>query len=417
MGFFGTSEENKDGYELGANFNSPLLNEIKDPQALKVTYNKLPIVPFFGNNSDSSDVILSLIYKLIGANSTAFACVNSIARFTTGAGFDLLKQKRLINLKQETELSDNEIINFEDELNKHLLNTDLINIASFGSKTLSIDGNYFIKVTCSKISKQFKIEPIDTNKVRYTVDKSHCIIANSFLSGEIIETPPQIVPTYPNFDEDEFGLIQTIIHVKDTMPNRSYYGLASSSSSILDSYQLNQLKFYLSAETDNRFTGRVFFDSELGQADNEEELSKANISFLKTLNDVYTTKNGKRKSVLSRFRPNGVTPTNVTQFEAQTGERFYEVINQLMTDSILRSFGWDGRLIGSSSSASMAANEMPTIFKIASNKVKSNQQRINMAINTALSFAGERLDFDFHKGLQLSLGNLYNQALKEETEI
>jgi hypothetical protein len=414
MGFFSNVKNNFD-YDFQDNFKSPLLQEISDPLDLRMTYNRFPIVPFFGNNSDSSDIILTLLYKLVETTPTALSCINSIMQFSTGAGFDLSKSKGLINKQYDT-VSDSEIIDFETNLDDVLHDTDLLNLTQFGVKSLQIDGNFFAKVIVSKVANKFTIEPIDTNKIRLTTDKKSCIISNSFNSTDLISFEPQRLPMHPNFIEEN-GLVQTVIHVKNPMPNRAYYGLSNSASSILEQYQLSQLKYYLSAETDNRFTGRVFFDTEMSLKDSTYDLSDASKNFNKSIENVFTNKTGLRKSVMSRFRENGVTPTNVTQFNAQTGEQFYQVINDIMNQAILMSFGWDGRLIGGASSASMAANEMPTIFKMASQKFKTTQKKLNNVVNTSIDFASKILGYDWHKGMNLELGNLYEQSLKEDITI
>ena len=135
-------------------------------------------------------------------------------------------------------------------------------MSQFGVKTLQIDGNFFAKIIVSKVANKFTIEPLDTNKVRFTKDKESCIISNSFSSDMFISVEPQKLPIYPHYIEEN-GLVQTVIHVKNPMPNRHYYGLSNSASSILEQYQLSQLKSSLCAATDIRFTGRFFFDTEL----------------------------------------------------------------------------------------------------------------------------------------------------------
>jgi hypothetical protein len=191
--------------------------------------------------------------------------------------------------------------------------------------------------------------------------------------------------------------------------------LSSSASSILSQYQLNQLLFYLSAETDNRFTGRVLFDSELSQKDSDGAESESTKDFLDMIEQVYTTKNNDRRSVMARFREFGTKETNVTKFDAMTGHEFYDVIIRNLNNEILTSFGWDRRLLGGDSSSSLASTEMETVFKLASQKVKSTQSLAEQIINTSISFASEHLDFNFNNQYQVRLVNLYEKSLKMET--
>jgi len=411
--FLQSNAASSKNYQFQDNFKSPLLQEIKDPYDLKTTYNKFPIVPFFGSNSNSSDVILMLLYRLIESTPIAAACVDSINEFCVGGGIDLKRKAGIFNRSYD-EVNDSEIQDFEGQLSEKLYDTDLKFIASHSVKTLKIDGNSFVKITVSKLANKFKIEPIDTNKVRLSKDKTFVVIANSFSSNYVLETPIQIIPTYPNF-LDESGVIETVLHLKKASPNRNYYGLSSSASSILSQYQLNQLLFYLSAETDNRFTGRVLFDSELSQKDSDGAESESTKDFLDMIEQVYTTKNNDRRSVMARFREFGTKETSVTKFDAMTGHEFYDVIIRNLNNEILTSFGWDRRLLGGDSSSSLASTEMETVFKLASQKVKSTQSLAEQIINTSISFASEYLDFDFNNQYQVRLVNLYEKSLKMET--
>jgi hypothetical protein len=58
---------------------------------------------------------------------------------------------------------------------------------------------------------------------------------------------------------------------------------------------------------------------------------------------------------------------------------------------------------------------METVFKLASQKVKSTQSLAEQIINTSISFASEHLDFDFNNQYKIGLVNLYEKSLKMET--
>lgn len=391
-------------------FASPLLQEIKDPYELSLTYNKLPIIPFFGSNEDSSDIVLNLLHRVHETTPASRACTKSILEFTVGAGFELTKKSRLF--KFQDEITDDEKLNFEEILYQHLYDTDLNNLVEDAALNLLIDGNAFFKLEIS--NDLFKISKFDTTKVRYTVDKKHVIYSNSFRSDYILSQKPILYPVFPNYSNND-GVITTVFHAKVKSPSRDYYGLSSGSSSLLHQYLSNQLMYYVSAETDNRFTGKVFFDTELSETDSENDIGDANFQFLEHMKKVYTNKGAERSSVLARFREKGISPTSVTQFNAKTDEGFYKAMDEILSNQVVISYAWDKRLIGISRENGLGGNDMSAIFEVASQKVKTLQHTVMKTINQCIELSSKMIGFDADlQGYQLKLGNLHQQLMKEK---
>lgn len=402
------------------NFTSPLLDEIKDPSELQYTFNRFPIVPFFGNNEDSSDSILNAMYRLSEITPVFGGLLESIGQFTLNAGFKLHKQEGLGILSRKTvEVSDAEFTAYEQRLQTELVNTDLTEVAQKACNTYLIDGNIFLKVAISKTTKTFSIQALNTTQVRYMEEMipnyKEVMLSATFLSTAILTQQPEIIPVFPNYVESD-GLVEFVIHVKKSVPNRHYYGLSRAFNSIMNNYLLNQLLVYLSAETDNRFTGKVMIDAEASSNDTEDGLSEGTEAFIEYIKNTFTNKGTERSTVLARFREPDTAEAKVTQFNANTEENFYQTIFNLINEQVVVSMGWDKRLIGYSRENGLGGNDLDTIFRLSSQKVVGVQEAVTKSINNALFAIDSVLNIGYYKDYQIRLGNLFNKMVEETKE-
>jgi hypothetical protein len=215
------------------------------------------------------------------------------------------------------------------------------------------------------------------------------------------------VPCYPNFNDND-GVFETFIHVKNEQTGRKIYGLSSAASSLLQQYLINQIMVYLSAETDNRFTGQILFDVPvlLGEDSSIPEEGQA---LLKSLRKVFKAK-GNGESVVVHFRNEDAPELKTTEFKSNTNEKFYQTVREIVTEEIITAFGWDKRLIGISRENGLGGNDLETIFAISSQKVITTQKMIEKALNTVL-FAMSDNNLTFVDGYKFKLKNLYKSMI------
>jgi len=394
------------------NFRTPFYDEIKDTEQLSYTFNRYPIVPFMGTNEDSADSVLSMLYRLGEVTPIFQGIVSSMKMFISGAGLDVVKQegKQIFN-RANIEITDAERSDLDVKLSEVLVGEDLETIINKATVSALVDGNIGVLVRISKLGK-VELKHIDTRNFRYhkdTIDTAEkaVLIAPTFVYDFMINTVPYLVPCYPNFNDND-GVFETFIHVKNEQTGRKIYGLSSAASSLLQQYLINQIMVYLSAETDNRFTGQILFDVPvlLGEDSSIPEEGQA---LLKSLRKVFKAK-GNGESVVVHFRNEDAPELKTTEFKSNTNEKFYQTVREIVTEEIITAFGWDKRLIGISRENGLGGNDLETIFAISSQKVITTQKMIEKALNTVL-FAMNDNNLTFVDGYKFKLKNLYKSMI------
>lgn len=405
---------------LIGNFQSPFLSEVKDPYALNFTFNKLPIIPFYGNSSDSSDIVLNLIYRLYESTPIVAGVIDVLNSFTVGAGMTLEKGDGLgIINKKRVQSSDDDITNFEKLFFDNFIDTDLDSIISLSSKSLHLEGNSVLCVSIDKLSKKIKIEKIETTKFRYHSKYLYegeklGILSNYFSWHYLQQTPPTVVPVYPNFEEKD-GVLRTLIHVKNTSPNRKFYGLSNGASSLLQQYLLNQLDIYLSGSTENRFIGSVFFDIPVSQSDLEGDGEDRMKRFIENQKNTVTNKGSNKSTIMNFFNTfDDGRKVNITQFQSNQEHDFFESISKLAEDKIFKAFGVNKALIGDTSDAGLFGERLDVVYQGQAQKVKVVQKIIENSLNTAFDFIEEHTQVNYRNDAKLRLKNLFQEMKKDD---
>lgn len=398
-------------------FKSPFFADLKDPDELRYTFNRYPIVPFMGTNEDSADMILELLYRLAEITPVYQGVLKSIRMFSLGAGVEIVKKSgtQLFN-RTYSEVAENELKTLDDNLTQILMSGDSIEeILNKSLTSLAIDGNIGILVRCSKVGG-CELKYINTKNFRYLRDdvktsEKKVLISPTFVFNSMIKDDIHVVACYPNFSDNE-GVFETFIHVKDESTGRKIYGLSSSASSIMSQYLLNQTLSYLSGETDNRFTGQKFFDVQTSMS-GDGSIPEHGLELIKSLRKTYKNK-GEGETVMVHFRDENEQKTEITQFTANTNEKFFETVRNLANEDILLAFGWDKRLVGLSRENGLGGNDLEAVFAVSSQKAITYQVLLEKAINTvflALNDTGNT----FLDGYQMRLKNLYKSMIDTET--
>ena len=402
------------------NFTSPFFDEIKDPADLQQTFNKLPAIPFFGNEESSSDQILKTLHRHAETVPVVAGIVESIKDFCISAGITL-KQKNGLGVlsKRLLDVEQNVINDFEAAFLDTFIETDLTELCEASAKSLAIDGNGGFIVTVERVTGKAKIQYINTNNFRYLdeslVGEKGVIIASSFLYSSITTIEPITLTLYPNF-KDEDGVLQTFIHAKKPTPNRNLYGLSNLASSIMQQYLLNQLTVYLSAETDNRFTGKVFFDIPISSSDLEGDGESDVKDFEENQKNTFTSKGTTKSSIMNHYRF-GEEKVEITQFNANTEHEFFDTIINLLEAQILKAAGWNKSLIGDNSDAGLFGEKLESVYMGASQKVRSIQNIITTALNKCFAFVEDTTGKDLRGGNVLHLNSVYEQMMKEKETV
>lgn len=398
-------------------FKTPFLDEIQDNSSLSLTFNRFPIVPYQGISSASADSILSTLHRLSEVTPIYAGILQSISQFTLGGGLQAIQTTNNI-FDNYRELSDAESLQFGEDLNRILYNTDLNEVLSGALNGLLIDGNIGIKVRVSTTGKA-TIKFVSQKFFRYLKDDftkvdKHVLISPTFIYDYLINAKPYTVPLYPNWNELENGAKETFFHFKEHRIDRGLYGLSYAASSLMNQYLVNQVMTYLSAETDNRFTGQILFDVPTVPS-GEDELSEDGIRLIEDLRSVFKAK-GSGESIMVHFRDDQTGELKVHEFKANTNEKFYETIRAIVNEEILTAFAWDKRLIGISRENGLGGNDMEAIFKVAAMKVVRLQKKLEKALNTVLKAISEEQGFEAIQGKGIKLKSLISELNNAENE-
>ena len=397
-------------------FKSPFFDDLKDSDELRSTYNKYPIIPFMGTNEVSADNVLNTLYRLAESTPVYQGVLKSIRMFVLNGGVEIVKQEgnQLFN-RSYNEVSESELNNLDTQLSDVLIDSESIEEISEKALTgLCIDGNIGVLVRCSKLGG-CQLKYVNQRNFRYDKDLNEkekgVWIGSTFLHSSLIRTKPHFVSCYPFFSDNE-GVYETFIHIKDESTGRKTYGLSSAASSIMSQYLLNQTLNYLSGETDNQFTGKVFFDAQTELA-GDGSIPENGKELINSLRQTYKAK-GKGETVMAHFRNENEDRTWVTQFTANTNEKFFDTVRRLSNEDILLAFGWDKRLVGLSRDNGLGGNDLEAIFAISSQKATTYQMLIEKAINQAFAAMIDN-NYTFLKGYKLRFKNLYKTMIDTET--
>jgi len=394
-------------------FSTPFFDELKDTANLALTFNRFPIVPFQGINSASADGVLTTLHRLSEITPIYNGVLQSIHQFTLGAGIKAINtQNNIFELSKE--LNESEANEYGNLLNDKLYKTDINVLIANCLNGLLIDGNIGLKLRISSTGKA-TIKFVSQKFFRYLKEdvsgiNKRVLISPTFVYDYLINIKPYSVPCYPQFEELENGAKETFFHFKENRIDRNLYGLSYAASSLMNQYLVNQVMTYLSAETDNRFTGQIMFDVPVNSS-GEDEISVEGKHLIKDLRKVFKAK-GTGESILVHFRDEDLDKVEVHEFKANTNENFYKTIREIVNEEIITSFAWDKRLIGISRENGLGGNDMEAIFKVASMKVKRYQSILQNGINTVLDVLSNESEFSELSGKGIELNSLY-ESLKE----
>lgn len=399
-------------------FKSPFFDEIRDEGELALTFNRFPIVPYQGLNSASSDNLLNTLHRLSEVTPIFNGVLQSIHQFTLGAGIKAIKTSNNI-FESSQDLNNLEAVQFGQVLNDTLYKSDLNQILANCLNGLLIDGNFGLKVRVSTTGKA-SIKFVSQKFFRYlkeevTDGKKRILISPTFVYDYLIKVKPYQVPVYPEWNELENGAKETFFHFKENRIDRELYGLSYAASSLMNQYLVNQVISYLSAETDNRFTGQILFDVPI-PASGDNELSVEGMQLLKDLRKVFKAK-GSGESIMVHFRDEDSSELKVHEFKSNTNEKFYETIRNIVNEEIITAFAWDKRLIGISRENGLGGNDMEAIFKIASMKVLRLQRILENAMNSIFKAISEVTGFEGLEGKGIKLKSLYEQSIESQNKV
>jgi hypothetical protein len=334
---------------IGEYICDPVTDEIRDyDNARHLVYNQFPIVPFF----DGADATLRFFRKMKEQSPTHGACISQIGTYTFGEGLKVVKKKRagFVLGTEDVSVDDTnaeKFIEFVESMNADMDGEALLTQMWQAHENLKTYGNYFLRVDMVDVAGLryafFKV--LDCETVRYKLtkkgEKKVLIVSPLWTLEYLTRESPEYLPVYPNIERSGRGTYTTVIHVRNNVVSREWYGMPDSFSSLR--YQLLEAQQgqYSTENYANDFIPRTIIEIE---SDNEDD---GNDGFDKAVQQTYTNRAKERKRVVIRRRLPDEKPMNVHEMKANADHEYHVKMSDEAERQIVKSHQFHKVLLGS----------------------------------------------------------------------
>lgn len=409
----------------GGQLKNPIPDEVKDLDELQESFKKWKIVPYAGTVEASGDATLGFYYKLSRLSETQAACKNSIAKYSFGGKIDIVRSDLDgFELGQENELDNTQKRSFVDLVLSNI-NIEEGSFQKLAKKLFSEKhetGNQWLEVILYEVNgKKFarlKSHPMYTVRYLRTEKGAQKFVYISPIwdSHFLSKNPPDLLPTYPAFVEDN-GVLRTMIHIKSGLGN--WYGKPFSLENPLPAYRELQDNMYLIKQADNNFTGQVIIEVEDDDPEySEEDAQDAGFdSEADRMIENFTTQGSNPSTIMFMSRPYGSKPMAFQQVRPNTNENWYKVNFDLSSKKIIRLNNWSARLLDDDGATGLNSGD---IFINALKKmlpvIRDHQNEVDTTINLALKAIIDYFELSEFEGFQIKNQSPYREILESTNE-
>ena len=417
----------------------PIAREIRDPEREARYYQGNPVVPFM----EAGDADLELLTKLAKLSPTHSAVMNSIRRFVLGGQFDVVRKKVSGFCRREeqaTQVEESEFMDFATWVSSWIDGGTLLKVWERVFDNYSKYGNAFIEVVLTDAGegRSVSVYNHDVDRCLYLATDETAprvlLISPFWYQSSNFGRTPDPVPLYPEWIEDEFGSKRTMIHIKNEVSGRDWYGEPWWLACLYYAYLEIQLGQYGAEGYSNGFTGKVFFETFDGVNSAGSEPPPVNPAqteggeyivgprgFYKKVVRFFTNRGIFRRSVMHRSAPMGAKKTEVTQFKPNTNEKYHEAMARIAEAQIFKAHDWHPALMGVAVPGALGrSTEFEEAFKGKFfSVIKPIQDTLADPLNLVLRLAAEWLEDDGGKlteSYSLHFKNLYADMLTETGE-
>lgn len=398
----------------------PVADEIKVLSKEGLAYDQYSIIPFF----DSGDATLRFFRKMKDYSPTHGGVIESIKNYVLGGELTVAKKKvsgfRSKNKGEVSESDEARFIEFIENLHPNVDGSTLLDEVSGSYENWKTYGNIIIRVDIDFIAGESfsQITSIDCEDARYHYTEAGedkiMLISQCWDKAHLDKNPPDFVGVYPAYTENEDGSISTIIHHKNKVVGRDWYGQPGSISSLYFQYMELQLGQFATQGYSNEFTPKVFFETSGDPEDEFDDLEEFNKAIEATF-----TNNGSKKRIIHRRKLNSDSPANVVQFDANTDHEFHIGMAAEAERQIIKSHNWSKILMGIPTTGKLGnENERESILDDKhKNVIRPIQKCLMTPYNKALVFIEEMTNgSDVTSTMSLDLANLYGEDEEETVE-
>lgn len=392
----------------------PIEEEVKDVERARFAYSVLPIIPFL----DNSDATLQVLRKLYALSPTEGSCINNKSTYVTGGGLIAVDKVRpgmsYSRSNRKDEAGEDAAFDFLGTMHPDVDAMYLMTQVEAMHKNWEVFGNIALRVKWYTVGRQrfMAFENVDTEYWRYWATEKWepkvAVISDLWTVDYITRYPPEFVGVYPNITQNVEGHFETLIHVKNSVPGRPWYGLPKSHQALYYKYWEYQLGSYGTKGYANQWSARVFLET---SGDNVE-VSEIN-AFRANLKQTFTF-SGEGRRVLHRHKNANDDATKVHEFRDETSHEFHTATAEIAENNIIKAHDWHRVLMGVPTPGRLGGqSEFMDIFEVKYQTVIAPTQDIvmrpvNIMLRLAREWFSQELDFDY------ALGNLFTQTLETD---
>lgn len=338
---------------------NPIPDEVCDPDEIQTFFKKWNFVPYAGTTTHSGQMLLVWYLMLAQLSATHNACISKKLKYAVGGKATPVRSEdpEWDTGEESQPLSSPEKTNYRDTVNEFIdFDGGVTKFHRRIGWAFEATGNAWVEMS---YSQTLGVGRVSLKAHRVT----HCLYLNTkpgemrvvaispkWEDNYLNKNQPRYVPLYPNFVQDENGILRTMFHLKNG--DNSWYGRPESAGADLYKYREVQDAMYLVKQAGANFTGQLIIeveddDPEYAAAIEDESAKHVGFAgFADRFEKNYTQKADDPQSVLVTARPYGSKPMFVFQVSPNTNQDWYKVTGEIAEQKITRAHGCTPRFMG-----------------------------------------------------------------------
>ena len=416
----------------------PIAEEIKNAEQQAVYLLSQPVIPFM----DQGEATLKLLNRLAKLSPTLAGCITAKKHFTVGGQFEAITKKIRGVCRpadQEAVLDTTTAAAFWEWVQSWTDPGQMYATFNAHADNFLKFGNGFVEVVLSNASgeKKVAIHNHDMDRCLYLATPDHLdrvvMVSPYWYAPGNYGQSPQAVPLYPNFIQDETGSLRTMIHTKNMVSGRDWYGEPSWLACLYHAYGELQAGQYNVEEFANKFVGQVFFETyedydPAGEMDSQEALgdddgdsyASGAEGFVQKMVQFFTNKGTRKRSWMHRAAGPEAKTTYIHQFKPMTDHDYLRTSAQVAETQVIKANEWHPALLGIQVPGQLGRNtEFGEALKAKySTVIKPLQDILTDPINLVMKIAADYLGTgtEFLDSVSISYKNIYQDMLETESQ-
>jgi hypothetical protein len=408
----------------------PIAQEVRNAEHERMYLYQYPVVPFM----ERGDVTFNLLTKLCKLSVSNGAIINAVTEFVLGGQLEVRRKKveGFARLPGELPVSTEEVVAYTSWLSSWINPGALLKVMRQAFDNWMRYGNAYIEVVLSSVAgeRHAKIYSHDADRCLYLATLSGMdrvlLVSPYWYRHTNYGDEPVAVPLYPNFSESADGTRRTMLHIKNDVSGREWYGEPIYLPALYYIYNEIQLGQYSSEAYASDFTGKVFMETYEGYgggdgaeppAENPNFDADGNYvagpkGFYDQMLRFFTNRGSKKRSFIHRDAPADGKTTFVHEFKKNTDHEYHTATSRTAEGKVLQAHNWHPALMGISTPGKLGPSQEFKEAYLAKFKtvIKPRQELLADPINKALRIAAEWLGgdgVDLVQQYSIGLKNMY----------